>query len=96
MTNQPRPILKALTPAILTQLVNAILGVLTAFNVMTLTVEQWGAIAVLLSVVGLFLTALGILSGENQSTPVESPVLPKGTDVTVQTPKGEPNETVTL
>ena len=94
--DRPRPIIKALTPALLTQLVNAILGTLMAFKIVTLDAVQMGAIATLLTVIGLVLTTVGILGAETQVTPVEDPKLPEGTQVTVETPKGEENRITTL
>lgn len=91
-----RPILKALTPALLTQLVNAVIALLTAFEVVSFNETQLAAIAGLLTVVGLLLTTLGILSAEGQSTPLDSPKLPAGTTVTVEHRGDTPDTTTTL
>lgn len=83
MDPRPRPILKALTPALLTQLVNAVIAVLTAFEVVRFNEIQLAAIAGLLTVVGLLLTTLGILTAEGDVTPTSDPQLPANTTVTL-------------
>ncbi len=92
----PRPVLKALTPALITQIANAIIAVLTAFEIVTFTPVQLAAIAGLLTVIGLVLTTIGVLSAEGQVTPTNQPTLASGTEVTVTTPPGQPDTKVTV
>lgn len=93
---QPRPILKFLTPALLTQLVNALIGVATAFALITITPEQRDAINNLLAVLGLLLTGAGILLAEGQVTPTASPRLPEGTTVTTTNAAGATTGTTSV
>ena len=89
------PIRGKLTASVLTQLVTVILGALAAFKVFDLTPEQIGSILAVVGVVGIILTAYGILGAESEVTPVADAHLPAGTTVTVTQPGATPPVTTT-
>ncbi|HEX5012704.1 MAG TPA: hypothetical protein VFV72_01000 [Candidatus Limnocylindrales bacterium] len=69
-------------------LVQAVIGVATAFG-LGWTAQQVGAVMILSAGLLAFLT-------ETAVTPVAAPVIPEGTTVTVTTPAGEDDRTVTV
>lgn len=78
---RPRPILLRLSPALFTQLVNALIGFAISFGLLTLAPGQQDAVNNLLNVVTLILTGWGVLAAEGQVTPTSDPQLPEGTRV---------------
>lgn len=80
--DRPRPIRGRLTPAMLTAIATAVLGLITAFEVVSLSQVQIGAVMSAVGVAGIVLVAMGVLSAEGEVTPLEDPQLPEGTTVT--------------
>lgn len=90
------PILLGLTPAIVVGLIAAVANLLNAFGIASISQEQLDSINALVPFLLLLLGAGGVGYAQNKSTPVSDPVLPQGTEVTVTTPPGQPDEKVTL
>ncbi len=53
-------------------------------------------VATILGAIGGFAGVLVIFVAQNYTTPLSDPVLPPGTPVTISTPSGQPNLTITL
>lgn len=95
--SRPLVVLRKLTPALITLIVNTAIDFATAFGWLSLEPDQKDQVNNALNVLTLLLVTYGIISATNNVTPVASPSLPSGTVVRTTDPTdGSPVGTTTV